>query len=96
MEDLIANVKDIKFDIETCIEQQLGIQPLPFPGMDSEYFTCGTLDISVSLYVKEQQNYLQTHKTRKLSRPRPMDNFFKFLTVFLNPFVSSRVWVCSL
>eukprot|EP00794_Sanderia_malayensis_P009278 gene9278-10256_t len=34
MEDLIASVKDIKFDIETFIEQQIGIQPLPFPGMD--------------------------------------------------------------
>ncbi len=36
MEELIASVKDIKFDIETCLEQQIGIQPLPFPGMDSK------------------------------------------------------------
>jgi len=34
MEEIIASVKDIKFDIETYIEHQVGIQPLPFPGMD--------------------------------------------------------------
>eukprot|EP00112_Aurelia_sp_Birch-Aquarium-sp1_P005976 Seg1670.6 transcript_id=Seg1670.6/GoldUCD/mRNA.D3Y31 product="Cleavage and polyadenylation specificity factor subunit 4" protein_id=Seg1670.6/GoldUCD/D3Y31 len=34
MEDLVASVKDIKFDIETYIEHQVGIQPLPFLGMD--------------------------------------------------------------
>lgn len=39
MEDLIASVKDIKFDIETYIEHQVGIQPLPFPGMDSECYS---------------------------------------------------------
>ena len=37
MEEIIASVKDVKFDIETYIEHQVGIQPLPFPGMDSEY-----------------------------------------------------------
>ena len=37
MEEIIASVKDIKFDIETYIEHQVGIQPLPFPGMDSKY-----------------------------------------------------------
>lgn len=28
----------IKFDLELAVEQQLGAQPLPFPGMDS---ACG-------------------------------------------------------
>ena len=37
MEDIIAGVDDIKFDMEVCLEQQLGIQPLPFPGMDSTF-----------------------------------------------------------
>jgi cleavage and polyadenylation specificity factor subunit 4 len=34
MEDIIANIDDIRFDIETALEEQIGIQPLPFPGMD--------------------------------------------------------------
>lgn len=34
MEDIIANVDNIRFDIEVALEMQLGIQPLPFPGMD--------------------------------------------------------------
>jgi len=34
MEDIIANVDDIKFDIEIALEEQRGLQPLPFPGMD--------------------------------------------------------------
>jgi hypothetical protein len=29
-------VDHIKFDLEIAVEQQLGAQPLPFPGMDSE------------------------------------------------------------
>lgn len=36
MEDIIANVDDIRFDIEVALEEQLGLQPLPFPGMDSK------------------------------------------------------------
>ncbi|KAJ8363994.1 hypothetical protein SKAU_G00128250 [Synaphobranchus kaupii] len=44
MQDLIATVDHIKFDLEIAVEQQLGAQPLPFPGMDKsgaavcEYF----------------------------------------------------------
>ncbi|KAJ8284084.1 hypothetical protein COCON_G00029340 [Conger conger] len=34
MQDLIATVDRIKFDLEIAVEQQLGAQPLPFPGMD--------------------------------------------------------------
>jgi cleavage and polyadenylation specificity factor subunit 4 len=37
MQDLLATVDHIKFDLEIAVEQQLGAQPLPFPGMDSEY-----------------------------------------------------------
>ena len=38
MQELIASVDHIKFDLELAVEQQLGAQPLPFPGMDS---ACG-------------------------------------------------------
>uniref|UniRef100_A0A3B3D4Z6 Cleavage and polyadenylation specificity factor subunit 4 n=1 Tax=Oryzias melastigma TaxID=30732 RepID=A0A3B3D4Z6_ORYME len=47
MQDLLANVDHIKFDLEIAVEQQLGAQPLPFPGMDKsgsavcEFFTRG-------------------------------------------------------
>ncbi|CDR01168.1 unnamed protein product [Oncorhynchus mykiss] len=34
MQDLLATVDHIKFDLEIAVEQQLGAQPLPFPGMD--------------------------------------------------------------
>lgn len=36
MQELIACVDHIKFDLEMAVEQQLGAQPLPFPGMDSK------------------------------------------------------------
>ncbi|XP_061604989.1 cleavage and polyadenylation specificity factor subunit 4 isoform X3 [Phyllopteryx taeniolatus] len=34
MQDLLASADHIKFDLEIAVEQQLGAQPLPFPGMD--------------------------------------------------------------
>lgn len=37
MQEIIASVDHIKFDLEIAVEQQLGAQPLPFPGMDSEH-----------------------------------------------------------
>uniref|UniRef100_A0A7M4FCY1 Cleavage and polyadenylation specificity factor subunit 4 n=1 Tax=Crocodylus porosus TaxID=8502 RepID=A0A7M4FCY1_CROPO len=37
MQELIASVDHIKFDLEMAVEQQLGAQPLPFPGMDSAW-----------------------------------------------------------
>uniref|UniRef100_A0A3B4AXN1 Cleavage and polyadenylation specificity factor subunit 4 n=1 Tax=Periophthalmus magnuspinnatus TaxID=409849 RepID=A0A3B4AXN1_9GOBI len=39
MQDLLANVDHIKFDLEIAVRQQLGAQPLPFPGMDSDILT---------------------------------------------------------
>lgn len=43
MQDLLATVDHIKFDVEIAVKQQLGAQPLPFPGMDSK------LDVSCYL-----------------------------------------------
>lgn len=37
MEAVVANVDNVKFDIEVALEQQLGAQPLPFVGMDSKF-----------------------------------------------------------
>ena len=39
MQEIVAPVNHIKFDIELALEQQLGSQPLPFPGMDSKFVT---------------------------------------------------------
>ena len=36
MEEIVGNVINIKFDVEVALEEQLGAQPLPFPGMDSK------------------------------------------------------------
>lgn len=36
MEYIVANVENLKFDIEVALEQQHGSLPLPFPGMDSK------------------------------------------------------------
>lgn len=44
MQEIIASVDHIKFDLEIAVEQQLGAQPLPFPGMDSEYGARGVGD----------------------------------------------------
>lgn len=33
----MANVDNIKFDIEIALEEQYGALPLPFAGMDSKY-----------------------------------------------------------
>ena len=37
MQDVVAPVSYIPFDIEASLEMQLGALPLPFPGMDSEW-----------------------------------------------------------
>ena len=36
MFDLISAVDDMEFEMEVALEEQRGIQPLPFPNMDSE------------------------------------------------------------
>src|SRR5271156_6654539 len=37
MQEIIASVDGIVFDVELALEQQLGAQTLPFPGMDSKF-----------------------------------------------------------
>lgn len=39
MQELVAGVEKIRFDLEADVEQQRGVQPLPFPGMDSKLGT---------------------------------------------------------
>lgn len=38
MQEIVAPVSAIRFDIEIALEQQIGSLPLPFPGMDSKLF----------------------------------------------------------
>ena len=38
MQEVVANVDNICFNIERALELQLGAQPLPFPGMDSKFY----------------------------------------------------------
>jgi hypothetical protein len=37
MQDVVANVDNLVFDVEIALESQLGAQRLPFPGMDSTF-----------------------------------------------------------
>ena len=37
MQDIVAGISDIVLDIEYQLKNQIGCQPLPFPGMDSKY-----------------------------------------------------------
>lgn len=43
MDFFVANVDDVKFDIEVALDQQYGALPLPFPGMDSKFFNIKNL-----------------------------------------------------
>ncbi len=45
MQELIACVDHIRFDLELAVEQQLGAQPLPFPGMDSKLIIGALINI---------------------------------------------------
>ncbi len=36
MQDLVANIDQLTFDVEEALESQLGAQMLPFKGMDSK------------------------------------------------------------
>lgn len=49
MEDIVASVADLKFEIEMQLYNQVGVQPLPFPGMDSTVqtsFDCDNIVIA--------------------------------------------------
>ena len=45
MQEVVASLVHVKFDLEYAIEQQLGVQPLPFTGMDSKYHTIAVTGI---------------------------------------------------
>ncbi|NWT41438.1 CPSF4 factor, partial [Chroicocephalus maculipennis] len=49
MQELVAGVEKIRFDLEADVEHQRGAQPLPFPGMDNQLGmgSCGILGGSV-------------------------------------------------
>ena len=51
MQEVIAPVSSIRFDIEIAIEQQIGSLPLPFPGMDSKISRLNQFCFLVYLHV---------------------------------------------
>lgn len=51
MQALVASVQDVVFDIETALEMQLGVKPLPFSGMDSKFWLAHHT-IIMSLYLE--------------------------------------------
>jgi len=57
MEEIVASVADLKFEIEAQMYNQVGVQPLPFPGMDSTIQTqldCSILSFAIYLFVVEK------------------------------------------
>lgn len=58
MQDLLANVDHIKFDLEIAVEQQHGAQPLPFPGMDSKCCAAGCYPLTTDSYPKMHCSWL--------------------------------------
>jgi len=64
MEEIVASVADLKFEIEAQMYNQVGVQPLPFPGMDSTIQTqldCSSLCFGFYLF--------RIEKTACLIRP---------------------------
>jgi len=54
MQEVVANIDHIKFDIEYAIEQQLGVQPLPFTGMDSKLYEIVSCLLKCILFVQNK------------------------------------------
>lgn len=53
----MASVADLKFEIELQLYNQVGVQPLPFQGMDSTILMCHLIYSSVHLRQREQLFY---------------------------------------
>lgn len=57
MEEIVASVADLKFEIEAQMYNQVGVQPLPFPGMDSTIQTqldCSSLSFAFYVFIIEK------------------------------------------
>lgn len=37
MQEVVADLSKVVLDMEIAMDQQLGVQPLPFTGMDSKF-----------------------------------------------------------
>ena len=55
MEEIVASVADLKFEIEAQMYNQVGVQPLPFPGMDSTIQTLALLAIYSLSFTNEKK-----------------------------------------
>ncbi len=52
LQDLVANIDHLIFDVEVSLENQLGAQLLPFKGMDSQF-----LFFRLSSHFSREQEY---------------------------------------
>ncbi|XP_069761661.1 cleavage and polyadenylation specificity factor subunit 4 isoform X1 [Narcine bancroftii] len=77
MQELISNVEHIRFELEMAVEQQLGAQPLPFPGMDKsgaavcEFFlraTCGKGGMCPFRHISGEKTVVCKHWLRGLCK----------------------------
>ncbi|XP_072916801.1 cleavage and polyadenylation specificity factor subunit 4 isoform X1 [Hemitrygon akajei] len=77
MQELISNVEHIRFELEMAVEQQLGAQPLPFPGMDKsgaavcEFFlraSCGKGGMCPFRHISGEKTVVCKHWLRGLCK----------------------------
>ena len=75
MEAIVANVGGLTFDIEIDLETQRGAKPLPFAGMDSEYWVLGDKSSSYPRPVQMCFSSLsRIHCFKETSIPAPSNN----------------------
>ena len=84
MELLVAPVEHITFDIELALAQQLGAQPLPFPGMDKsgaavcEFYVRSTCQRGAACpfrHVRGDKTIVCKHWLRGLCKKGKIDRF---------------------
>ena len=66
MQEVVANLDHVKFDLEYAIEQQLGVQPLPFTGMDSKFHWIFAFNVLVPLNLHHIFNFVIVQLILKL------------------------------
>uniref|UniRef100_A0A8C5G528 Cleavage and polyadenylation specificity factor subunit 4 n=1 Tax=Gouania willdenowi TaxID=441366 RepID=A0A8C5G528_GOUWI len=74
MQEILAPVDHLKFDVELAVEQQLGAQQLPFPGMDKsgsavcEYFMRAACGMCPFRHISGEKTVVCKHWLRGLCK----------------------------
>ena len=106
MEDILAPVNDMIFDVEVALENQIGALPLPFPGMDKSgaavcvFHLKGTCSRAASCpyrHIKGDRTVVCKHWLRGLCKKGDMCEFLHEYDMTKMPecFFYSRFQACS-